>query len=110
MISRLFTTQFQVIRNAWVKEQGIWGADEQEVATFKGHIQQASINETQNLADRFTITHSIWCSPSANVKRGDLIVSGSKEYTVREIQDNSFIGSNKHLELLVELTTEVTSS
>lgn len=110
MISSKYTTTFTVIRNAWTKTDGIWGADEVEVGTFKGHIQQANINEVLNLADKFTITHSVWCSPEADVKRGDIIVAGNKEYTVREIQDNSFIGVNKHLELMVELSTEVSSS
>lgn len=109
MIDSKYTTTFTIKRNAWVEESGYSYSTLSTITTFKGHLQQASPEMVQNLALNFSVAYICWCPPDTAVKLGDTLHVGDDVYDVRLIQDNSFIGSNKHLELALEKQLEVES-
>lgn len=102
MIEKFFTKTFTVQRNEYVELDGVYASTEDEIGTFKGHLQQANPQIVQNLALNLSTTFTIWCPVGTDVKTGDRLESGGNSYAVRLIQDNSFVGSNTHLELVVE--------
>jgi len=106
MISRNYTTTFTIQRNVWTTADGYSSSALGTIGTFKGHIQQASPEMVENLGLNFTVPYIAWCDPSTSVKLGDTLVVGTNRYDVRLIQDNSFIGANKHLELILEKAQE----
>lgn len=70
-----------------------------------GHLQQATPEQVNNLANVFTLSHLFWCASTSDVEVGDVLIIDEERYGVRAIQDNSFIGRNKHLELHLEKYT-----
>lgn len=109
MINARFTTTFSIERNGWVEESGYSYSALSTIGTFKGHLQQASPEMVQNLALNFSVAYICWCPPDTAVKLGDTLVVGNDRYDVRLIQDNSFVGANKHLELALEKQLEAES-
>jgi len=107
MIEDFYTRAFTVTR--LTRTSGKMTSDYQEVATFNGHLQQASQleNIAQDLADY--ISHSVWCAPGTDIEVSDIIHDGEWSYSVHAIQDNSYVGVNKHLEVLVERTELVSA-
>jgi hypothetical protein len=106
MIKHFYTTSATNRRNTWVTIESLKSSSLEVVATFDCHIQQANPQMIQNIADNYTISHIIWCDPATDVKVGDVIYIGDDRYDVRLLQDNSFVGSNKHYELMVEKQLE----
>lgn len=98
MISRFFTTTFTVYRLTYTGNKGSYGSS----GTFMGHLQQASQEDIINGRQQESITHTIWCAPSTNVKVSDRLAADGRSYTVRAIQENDSVGANQHLEVLVE--------
>lgn len=111
MISRFFTKTFTVYRLGWTEdEEDNEYSEEELIGTFTGHLQQASPEITQNLGLNFGTTFTVWCNPSANVQLGDKIVHDEVIYDVRLIQNNSNVGTNTHLELVIEKRDEQSGS
>lgn len=96
-IERFYTTTFTVKRFGYTANKGSLSTQ----GTFEGHLQQEDIERIQNLASKFTVSHSIWCAVGTDVNIGDQLETGGEKYTVRAIQTNNY-GDNDHLELLVE--------
>jgi hypothetical protein len=109
-ISKFYTTTFTVTRGTWSEDgDGFASSAPTTIGTFKGHIQQITPKLAQYLNLNFTKTYSVWCSPLTDVKSGDIISGGNKYYSVKEIQNNASVGSNMHLELIVEESEELGS-
>jgi len=109
-ISKFYTTTFTVTRGTWSEDgDGFASSAPTTVGTFLGHIQQMTPKLAQYLNLNFTKTYSIWCDPSTDIKSGDIINDGTKYYSIKEIQDNSMVGSNMHLELIAEESEELGS-
>jgi len=107
MIASKYTTTAEIKRLVWtVDGNGNDISSEGVVSSFKGHLQQASPELITNIGDRFTLSHLFWCSSASAVKEGDVLTINSERYGVRAIQDNSFIGINKHWELQLEKETD----
>jgi hypothetical protein len=103
MISKFYQTTATIYRNVWTTDKDDNDISEEvSQGAVSGHLQQAGAELIQNLSDRFTLSHLFWCSPTANIQNGDTVVISGDKYSVRAIQDNSFVGSNKHLEVLLE--------
>jgi hypothetical protein len=98
MINKFYTYSFEVKRMEWEDDS----AEEEVVGTFKGHLQQISAELAQNLGLNFTKSFQVWCPPNTDVQVGDGVECNDIFYTVRAIQDNSFVGSNKHLQVFIE--------
>ncbi len=96
-IETYYTTTFSVERMAYTGDKSALST----VGTFVGHLQQAIIDTVEFYANRFTITHSVWCATSTDVQVGDVLTVGSDVYTVRALQKN-LVGNNEHYELAVE--------
>ena len=99
MIEKRFTTQFTMKRMVWTGDS----SSLVDSASFKGHLQQTSVELAQNLGLSFTKSFSIWCSLNTDVKAGDELYNDEVQYTVKEIQE-LLIGGNKHKQLIVERT------
>jgi hypothetical protein len=109
-INKFYTTEFTVTRGGWTTDsEGFSSSAPTEVGTFMGHIQQITPKLAQYLNLNFTKTYSVWTAPDSDVKSGDIITDGTKYYSVKEIQNNAMVGSNMHLELVVEESEEVGS-
>ena len=107
MISRFYTQTGTIKRLQWtVDDDNNDIAEEVAGDNIKGHLQQASAELISNLADRYTISHIYWCDVDSEVRVGDVIEIGVERFGVRGIQDNSFVGTNKHLELQLERQTD----
>jgi hypothetical protein len=91
MISHNFTTTFTVKRMVYTQNKGT----KQALGSFKGHIQQTSLEIAQQLRNLFTITHSVWCAIDTDVQVGDELTKGANTYSVKAVQDNN-IGINSH--------------
>jgi hypothetical protein len=109
-ISKFYKTSFTVTRGGWTTDsEGFSSSGPTEVGTFMGHIQQITPKLAQYLNLNFTKTYSVWCDPATDIKSGDIISDGTKYYSVKEIQNNASVGSNMHLELVVEESSELGS-
>lgn len=107
MINKFFDKTFTILRKEWTTDDdGYQSSVDDEVGTFKGHLQQATPQLAVNMRMNFTTTFSVWCPPNTDVRLGDTIVYDGIYYTVREKQNNGFVGKNKHLELVVELSDD----
>jgi hypothetical protein len=107
MIESKYTKIVTVYRNSWTEdEDNYFASEETEVGTIKGHLQQASPQDLENAQLNFTVGYTLWCSPTSDIKVGDRVEIDSESYSVRLLQDNSFIGSNKHYELVLEKEAE----
>jgi hypothetical protein len=107
MIQNRFTTTAEVFRHVWdVDVDGFEYSEEASQGEIKGHLQQASPELIQNFADVITLSHIFWCGPLSDVKKGDILKIGGKRFGVKGIQDNSFVGTNKHLELQLDEQSE----
>lgn len=84
-------------------EWDTYSAQEAEIGTFRGHLQQVTAELAQNLGLNLTKSFQVWCPVGSNVEEGDNVECEDVFYTVRSIQDNSFVGSNKHLQLFIEM-------
>ena len=107
MISKHYTKTATVERVEWTTD--VDGNDITTTAnssSILGHLQQASPELIQGLADRFTLSHTFWCDSSSDVQTGDTLIIDGERYGVQDIQNNSFIGSNKHLEIQLEKETD----
>lgn len=103
MIKDFFKTEFTIYRKSWkVDEHDNDYADESVIATFLGHIQQASPLYIQSFALAITKAFTIWCPVDTNVKEGDTIYSATDTYSVKGVMKNDY-GTNQHLELVVQL-------
>ena len=105
-IERFYKTEFSIKRNTWVDESGYSYSAESTIGTFMGHLQQARAELIENLNLNFTNTFTIWCASASGVLVGDRLTAGSNSYSVRAIQDNTSVGTNKHFELIVERDIE----
>jgi len=102
MISNFYKTTFTIMRNSWTNGDTYSNSTETEIGTFIGHLQQATADLTENLNLNFTNRFIIWCNIDSGVAVGDRLTTGGKSYSVEAIQDNTSVGANKHLELMVE--------
>ena len=96
MISRFYTTEFEVYRMAYTDNK----AEEALQSTFNGHLQQAAPNLVASVADTYKLSHLVWCAREEDVRSGDTLKVGSDRYTVQAVQDN-MVGDNDHYELHV---------
>jgi hypothetical protein len=106
MIEKFFTKTFSIYRNDYLELDGVFGSVEDLIGTFKGHLQQAGPQITINLGLNLSTTYTVWCPSDTSVKLGDKIVCEGISYAIRLIQDNSLVGANRHLELVVEKQTD----
>lgn len=107
MISRFFTKTFTNYRQSWTTDMsGFQSSSEVFVGTFAGHLQQANPEIIENLGLNFGTTYTIWCDEDTDVKLGDRITCSGDSYDVRLIQNNGNVGTNKHLELVIEKQDE----
>jgi len=107
MISKFYTKTATVERQGWTTDVG--GNDittVSNVATVLGHLQQASKELTQGLMDKFSITHTFWCATGSDIQLGDVAIIDAERYGVQDIQNNTFVGVNKHLEIWLEKETD----
>ena len=104
MISKFFTRPVEISRSVWLVDDGIEYSEYQTVETTNGHLQQASPEEVMNLADRMTLTHTVWLPCDTDIEVGDNLTIGDYKYGVRSVQNNCLVGShnNRHLRVLVE--------
>jgi hypothetical protein len=102
MIDKYFTQNITVKRLGWsTDEDGYDYSGEITSGTFKGHLQQASPELINNLGDIFTVSHIVWCPVGTDVKRGDTLEIGDRSFGVSGIQENTYVGNNRHLEVLI---------
>jgi hypothetical protein len=106
MIEKFYNTNVTILRNEWTDESGIEGSELAPVSEAKGHLQQSSPVDVQNYAGNYTISHSLWLPCGTNIEKGDTVYIDDSMYTVRAIQNNCFVGSNKHLKVLIEQSNE----
>lgn len=105
-ISKFYTKTATVERLTWADDgSGNLVSGVSSAGTILGHLQQASPELVQGLADKFNISHTFWCAKGSDVKAGETIIIDSERYGVKDIQDNTFTGTNKHLELQLEKET-----
>lgn len=99
-IERFYTTTCVVTRMTWANESSA----EASVGTFLGHIQQATPEYVQHIAEAWGQTFIIWADKDADVEDGDSIEIESGDYAgtynVKNIQLNA-TGNNKHKEIVV---------
>jgi hypothetical protein len=109
MISKHYNKTATVFRSQWTTDEDDNDISEEveQDDTVKGHLQQASATLVANFKDVFTLTHIFWCPVGSDILNGDVLVIDGFRYGVRGIQDNSFIGSNKHLEIQLEKYTNI---
>lgn len=102
MIASKFTKSVAVQRMTWATVDGIDSSSLTTIGTISGHLQQASIEEIQNLTGNMTLTHNLYCPCGSNIAIGDTVTIDSNPYGVRAVHDYCFIGHNKHLKVLLE--------
>lgn len=97
-IDRFYNTTFAVKRMEWSGES----ADEANIDSFVGHIQQAGAEYMQHIGEAWGKSFLVWCAKETDVQPGDTIniASGdfSGTYSVKNKQIN-FVGNNQHCEL-----------
>lgn len=96
-IDRFYTQTFTVSRLTYTGYKGAYAT----IGTIKGHLQQKVQEEGLSQMNQPNLQYTVWCDPSSNVKENDILIDGARQYTVIAIQENDFVGKNKHLELLV---------
>lgn len=101
MIDRFFTITFTVKRMVWYDES----SELEDAISFPGHIQQGSMELAESLGLAFTRTFTLWCKPTVSLAIGDQIASGGKYYSVKAINVRDQVGVNKHIEAVIEQTT-----
>ena len=102
MINEFFTTLYVIKRASWLTdEENNPYSGLVEVDQFMGHIQQAQAELIQSLALSLTTAFTIWCPVDTLVLAGDILESVDGQYSVKAIQKNN-VGSNKHLQLIVQ--------
>jgi hypothetical protein len=105
-IERRYTKTFEVYRNEWVEESGYSYSGEVYQGEITGHLQQATPEQIANLGLNLSTTFSLWTSPASDIQIGDRLILNDIEYLVRAIQDNSLVGNNTHLEIIIEKSDE----
>jgi hypothetical protein len=104
MINKFYTRTFEVWRNEYTTaESGFSSSEESKQGEFKGHLQQISPNETESRGMNFSKSFTIWCPPNTDVVVGDRLKNDALWFIVQSLQDNNFVGSNRHLQVFVEL-------
>ncbi|HBT75033.1 TPA: hypothetical protein DEB29_03475 [Candidatus Wolfebacteria bacterium] len=97
-IDRFFTTTFAVTRMSWSNES----AAEVSAGSVLGHIQQASPDFIEHIAEAWGKTFLGWVDEDANIQPGDTITIASGDYagtySVKNTQINA-TGLNQHKEL-----------
>lgn len=97
-IDRFFTVSIVNTRMNWSNESSA----EVSVGSFNAHVQQASPELAQHIAEAWGKTFSIWCAKGTDVEAGDTLTIASGDYagtySVKNVQVNA-TGSNEHLEL-----------
>jgi hypothetical protein len=97
-----FETTFNIYRHTWkIDESDNRYSEEESAGSFLGHKQQATQEKVAEYGLSFQTAFTIWCAVGEDVQLGDVLRSGGDVYTVKAIQTND-IGSNSHLEILVE--------
>lgn len=104
-IDRWYNTTFYVWRMQWSGDS----SQESSISSFNGHIQQAKEELTEYAQLAFSLGFIIWCDENTDIKEGDKISDGENFYHVRSIRKRQSAGSNKHLELLVEMDPDYVS-
>lgn len=103
-IESFYTVLFTINRQAWGTDgEGNPESTLEEVGTFNGHLQQARPELASNLGLSLTKAFSIWCPSTTSVLEGDILESVHGKFSVKAVQNNGFVGGNKHLELVVQL-------
>ena len=97
-IERFLTQSFTQYRQVYTANKSV----DTLVGTLLGHIQQTQPELVQELGITFTKAYSIWFASDVDVRVGDTLVIGSDKYSVKAIQDNTFVSSNKHFECVAE--------
>jgi hypothetical protein len=106
-IEKFYTKTFSIIRGTWSEDsEGFASSAPTTVGTFKGHLQQITPKLAQYLNLNFTTTYSIWAGGSTSVKVGDILLCDGIYYSVKEIQNNTLVGSNTHIEIIAERSDE----
>ena len=111
-IERFFTTTFTVLRDVFTGSGASQNSSQSTIGTFKGQIQQADDELTENLGLAFTETYTIWCAVDTDVEEGDTLQSGNNSYSIRAINKRTYVTGrpqNQHLELVVELNKDYAS-
>lgn len=97
-ISRFYTQTFTQYRQVYTANKSV----ETLVGTLTGHIQQTVAELAQELGMQMALTYSIWLPTGTDIKTGDTLVIGSNRYSIKAVQDNNFVGANKHFECIAE--------
>lgn len=101
MISKYYNTEFVNSRMVWTGESS--AIDDNNI--FMGHLQQSSLEVSENMGLSFSKAFTIWCDLKTDVKEGDQLADGFHTYKVRGIKDLS-VGRNKHKQVYVEKEEE----
>lgn len=99
-IERFYTTTFALTRMEWDNESSA----EIAAGNFKGHIQQATPEFSENIGESWGKTFLVWCPKATDVEPGDTLTIASGDYagtySVKNVQVNA-TGGNQHKELTV---------
>ena len=99
-IERFYTTTIVNTRMDWSNESSA----EVSVGSFLGHIQQATPDMIEHIAEAWGKVFMVWCAKGTDVETGDTLTIASGDYagtySVKNIQINA-VGDNEHLELTV---------
>lgn len=101
-ISDFYVTSFTAKRMVWsVDGQGNDQSALEDLASFRGQIQQTGPELAQSMSLQFSKAFTIFCSTDTDVAEGDQLVSGIWSYTVKAKQEY-LNGRNAHLELVCQ--------
>lgn len=106
MIEKFFTKDITINRNEWTTVEDIEGSELVEIETIKGHLQQANLEDVQNAAENFTLSHMVWVPCGTDIIGGDTLLIDEEYYSVRNVVSYCFVGGNQHIKVLVEKSNE----
>lgn len=97
-ISSFYTKTFSLYRQSYTGNKSAYAL----VGTILCHLQQISPDEQAQLGLNYTTPYRLWCAPSTDIQIGDELSDGTDLFTVKGVQNNSFVGDNQHIEALLE--------
>lgn len=96
-IQRFFKTTFTIKRQVWTNDT----SEESTIGTFKGHKQQTPAEQVAVQGLAYGRSYQVWCPVGTDIKEGDVVNDGSKDYSVRSVNTRDY-GINQHLQLTLE--------